>query len=217
MIDTSQLIGQLPYPGLFLTLILGSLGLPLPEEATLILCGYLIAQGTILPVPGIAVVYSGVVTSDFIVFTLGRLYGRRLLRHKYFHRILSPDRLSCLEDGFTKIAPFLIIFGRHLFGLRTKIIFMSSIMGMPPRRFLLIDSFAAVISVALMVSVGYAGGHWIESSILENLSSAYPIAVSLAALAAVFALFRHLTSCKKKYPAKEACAPKSPRPSMIDT
>ena len=169
MIDTTNIIEQLPYPGLFLTLILGSLGLPLPEEGTLLFCGYLISKGTILPIPGIVVVYTGVLASDFIVFALGRHYGRRLLRHRFFRRVLSPDRLSCFENRFTKIAPILIIFGRHIFGLRTKIIFMSSITGMSPLRFLMIDSIAASISVAIMVSIGYSGGTWIQSWTFENL------------------------------------------------
>jgi membrane protein DedA with SNARE-associated domain len=216
MIDTNHLIEQLPYPGLFITLILGSLGLPLPEEATLLFCGYLMSKGTILPIPGIPVVYTGVLASDFIIFTLGRLYGRRLLRHRFFRRVLSPDRLLYLEDRFTKIAPFLIIFGRHILGLRAKIIFMSSIMGMSPLRFLLIDSIAASISVAVMVSIGYFGGSWIQRSTIENLSSAYPIAIISVVLVFVFILIRYIASCKKKHVEKETCIPKAPDHSMID-
>ena len=197
MIDTNHLIEQLPYPGLFIALILGSLGVPLPEEATLLLCGYLISQATIQPIPGIGVVYVGVLASDFIIFTLGRLYGRRLLRHRFFHRILSPDRLSCLEDRFINIAPFLIIFGRHVFGLRTKIIFMSSIMGMHPRKFILLDAFAASISVAVMVAIGYTGGSWVHRSIWEGLTVDYMIMIALIIPVSMFFLYRHLAYGKK--------------------
>ena len=216
MTDANHLIAILPYPGLFVAIILGSLGLPLPEEAMLLLCGYFISRGAILPAPGILVVFTAVLASDSIIFILGRLYDRRLLCHRFFYHVFSIDRLSCLEDGFTKIAPFLIIFGRHLFGLKTKIIYMSSVMGIPPHRFFLIDSIAATISVAVMVLIGYAGGNWIQSSMPDNQSSAYPIAIALLVLASVFIFFRHLASFKKKCPANDARPSQVQGHSMID-
>ena len=75
MTDANHLIAILPYPGLFVAIILGSLGLPLPEEAMLLLCGYFISRGAILPAPGILVVFTAVLASDSIIFILGRLYG----------------------------------------------------------------------------------------------------------------------------------------------
>lgn len=215
IVDTNHLIDLFAYPGLFVAIMLGSFGLPLPEAATLLLCGYLISQGVILPVPGIAVVLTCIIASDLLVFILGKLYGHRLLHHRLFHRFFSIDRLSCLEDGFAKIAPFLIIFGRHFFGLRTNIVFMSAITGMPARRFLLVDSVAASISVAVMVFIGYSGGNWIRSSVPENVSSAYPIALALAATASG-ALFRHVASRKKKCQANDACPPQVQGHSVID-
>jgi membrane protein DedA with SNARE-associated domain len=204
MIDTAQLIDKLPYPGLFLALMLGSIGLPIPEEATLLLCGYLIAKAVIQPVPGIAVVYAGVICSDFVVFMLGRHYGRKLLRFRIFKRILSPDRLINLENRFTRFAPLLIIFGRHIFGFRTKIVFMSALMGMTPRKFLLLDSIAATISVSVMVFAGYKGAEWVNN-LFSGLSTEDIILLVSGGLILVLIICFIYLRCRSKHDDETIC------------
>lgn len=43
MSDISGLVEHFPYLGLLVLLVLGGLGLPFPEDTTLILCGFLIS------------------------------------------------------------------------------------------------------------------------------------------------------------------------------
>jgi len=44
MLEATSLIQHFPYLGLFILLILGTLGLPFPEDGILILGGFLIAH-----------------------------------------------------------------------------------------------------------------------------------------------------------------------------
>ena len=44
MSGLSGLIEHFPYLGIFILLILGGIGLPLPEDTTLILCGFLVSN-----------------------------------------------------------------------------------------------------------------------------------------------------------------------------
>jgi len=45
------IIDQYPYAGRFLMLMLRGIGMPGPEDATLILSGFLMAQGIVRPLP----------------------------------------------------------------------------------------------------------------------------------------------------------------------
>ena len=40
--DFTHLIGSWGYPGIFLVVVLGNIGLPVPEESVLALAGYLV-------------------------------------------------------------------------------------------------------------------------------------------------------------------------------
>src|SRR3990172_2823367 len=102
MLDVSRLIAHSPYIGLFLLLVLGGVGLPFPEDTTLILCGFLISQGVVKPVYALPVVYSGMLLADFFLYGMGRKYGRMIVTSKRFRKILSPERLSVLEEKFTR-------------------------------------------------------------------------------------------------------------------
>ncbi|MGE5893104.1 MAG: hypothetical protein ACM34I_03520, partial [bacterium] len=64
MTTLSAIVEHSPYAGLFVLLILGGIGFPFPEDATLILCGFLMAQQVIEPVRALVVVYGGLLIAD---------------------------------------------------------------------------------------------------------------------------------------------------------
>ncbi len=156
----TTLIENSPYIGLFVLLILGGIGVPLfPEDATFILCGFLIQARTVKTVPALLVIYMGVLIADFILYSFGRKYGRMVVCHRWFHRFLSPERLTDLEDRFKRKGIFFILLGRHFIGLRVQIFIVSGIMRMHPLKFLLTDAVTVTFTIAVMVSIGYVGGH----------------------------------------------------------
>jgi membrane-associated protein len=153
-------LGSFPYAGLFAPLILGGLGVPFfPEDATLILCGFLIRQDIVKAVPALMVVYVGVLIADFIIYSFGRKYGRMVVCHRWFRRFLSRERLASLEKTFEKKGIFFVLFGRQFIGLRAQIFLVSGVMKMSRLKFVLADAFAVTFTIAALVSVGYAGGH----------------------------------------------------------
>ena len=141
-------------------LILGGIGVPFfPEDATFILCGFLIQSRTVKTIPALLVIYIGVLIADFILYSFGRKYGRKVVRHKWFHRFLSPERLQDLEDRYKTKGIFFILLGRHFIGLRAQIFIVSGIMRMHPLKFLITDAITVTFTIAVMVMIGYVGGH----------------------------------------------------------
>jgi membrane protein DedA with SNARE-associated domain len=161
--NVSQFTENFPYIGLFLLLILGGIGLPFPEDASLMLCGLLIAQDVIHPLRGIATVYAGLLVADTIVYHIGKKYGRRIVTHRRFHRFLSPGTLTKLEAQFNRRGVFFILFGRHLIGLRAQIFLVAGIMKMRLVKFLLADAVSALVTMSIMIGIGYAGGNSLEA------------------------------------------------------
>jgi membrane protein DedA with SNARE-associated domain len=162
MSDISGLVEHLPYLSIFLLLILGGIGLPFPEDATLILSGFLIAHEIIKPLPAFLVVYPGLLLTDFFLYLVGKKYGRMVVEHKRFRRIISPDRLSKLEEKFKKGDVWVILIGRHFLGLRAQVFLVAGVMRMPAIKFLIADATTALLTIALMGGIGYAGGNSIQ-------------------------------------------------------
>ena len=162
MIDIDALISHSPYFGIFLLLILGEIGLPFPEDAILILSGFLTANNVIKPLPAFLVVYFGLLITDFSLYFVGKRYGRSVVDHKRFHKIISPEKLSKLEGKFHKWGDLVIFLGRHIWGLRAQIFLVAGVMRMPAIRFLMVDAASAIITVTLMGGIGYLGGNSIQ-------------------------------------------------------
>jgi membrane protein DedA with SNARE-associated domain len=161
--DITEIIGSHPYAGLFVLLILGGFGVPFfPEDATFILCGFLIQGNIVKTIPGLIVIYTGALIADFIIYLFGRRYCRMAVCHRWFQKILPSERLAALEEKYQKRGILFVLFGRHFVGLRVQVFLVSGIMRMHPLKFILTDAFTVIFTIALMVSIGYAGGHGLE-------------------------------------------------------
>jgi membrane protein DedA with SNARE-associated domain len=190
----SGIVEHFPYIGLFLLLVLGGIGLPLPEDTTLILCGFLISTEVIEPVPALLVVYAGLIITDFGLFSVGKKYGRKIVNHRRFHKIISPKRLSILENKFRRNGILFILVGRHFAGLRAQIFLTAGVIRMPDAEFLIADGISSVLTIAIMVGAGYAGGHSLQV-IKRDITRIEHVGIFLAViLLAVYLIFRYVRS-----------------------
>jgi len=159
----SNLIGDCPYAGICLTLLLGGLGFPFPEDATLLMSGFLIAQGTTKLFPTFLVVFSLLLITDFLVFLVGKKYGRKLAQHKRFGRLISPEKLLKLEEKFRRRGALVVLFGRHILGLRTPIFLAAGVMRMSVKKFLMVDAATVLLTVAFIWGgIGFLGDSRIQ-------------------------------------------------------
>jgi len=178
-------------------LILGGIGFPFPEDTTLILCGFLISHEIVRAVPALAMVYSGILITDFSLYLVGKKYGKAVITHKRFRRFLSPEKIARLEDKFRERGILVILFGRQLVGLRAQIFIVAGITGMPALRFLAVDSVTAILTIALMAGAGYMGGQSLEI-IKNDVTRVKHVAIfSLVIALAIYLLFRYFKARKE--------------------
>jgi membrane protein DedA with SNARE-associated domain len=162
MFEAATLVEHFPYVGIFILLILGEIGLPFPEDATLILSGFLIAQKVTKPLPTLVVVYCGLLLTDFSLYWVGKKYGRKVIEHKRFRRILSAEKLLTLEEKFKKWGIYVVFVGRHFLGIRAQIFLAAGVMRMSTLKFIVADAASAIFTMTLMVGIGFWGGNSIE-------------------------------------------------------
>ncbi len=187
----SNFVQQFPYAGLFILLILGGIGFPFPEDTTLILCGFLISHDVVRPIPALAVVYSGILMTDFSLYLVGKKYGRAVITHKRFRKFLSPGKIARLEDKFRKRGILVILLGRQLVGFRAQIFIVAGITGMSALRFLVVDGVTAIFTIGLMAGAGYMGGQSLEI-IKNDITRVKHVAIFIFVVAlAIYLLFRY--------------------------
>lgn len=182
------IMAHFPAIGLFALLVLGGLGLPFPEDATLILCGIFIATGIVRPAAGLIASYAGLMSMDIFLFHIGKKYGTKVTANKRFRKILNQERLLKLEQKFSKWGMFFLLLGRQLVGLRAQLFLVCGTLNMPYIRFIAADMASAVLTMAIMVGIGYAGGHSI-SAFSRNIHRIGDAAVALLVVFTFFYFF----------------------------
>ena len=109
---------QYGYASLFGLLVLGIVGLPVPDETLLVFSGYLISRGHFhAPLTFIAAALGsmcGISVSYFIGRTLG--HGAVLRFGKYIR--LTPERLDLVHRWFNRAGEWLLAFGYFIPGVR---------------------------------------------------------------------------------------------------
>ena len=174
------LLTHSPAAGLFVLLVLGGLGLPFPEDATLILCGAFIATGIATPAHALIASYSGLILMDLFLYHIGRKYGTMLTEHRRFRRIITREKLLRLEEKFSRWGGLFLLAGRQLVGLRSQVFVVSGVLRMPYAKFLAIDMFSALISMSVMVGIGYEGGNSI-AALTKDMDTIGHFAMAVAA------------------------------------
>jgi membrane protein DedA with SNARE-associated domain len=192
MLEDTLLIQQLPNLGLFILLILGTLGFPFPEDAILILAGFLVANETISPLPAFLTVYSGLMLTDFFLYSVGKKYGRKLVERRRFQKIISPQRLFRIEEKLKKWGVLTVFFGRHMFGVRAQIFLAAGVIKMPYEKFLVADGTSALLSITVWGGLGFIGGNNIELLRRDIITIEQIVTAVLAALAGSVMLLRYL-------------------------
>jgi membrane protein DedA with SNARE-associated domain len=161
----SSYIEHFTYVGLFVVLLMCGLGLPLPEDVALLAGGYLVHRGITRYPLTLLVSLVGVVAGDNSLFFLGRRFGTGLVRYFGISRPDSQLQIERIRGFMDRHGHRAIFYARFLAGLRALIYLTAGSFGVSPGRFLIYDFLGAVISVPVVVSLGYVFGGELEAVI----------------------------------------------------
>ncbi|MBX2986894.1 MAG: DedA family protein [Bdellovibrionaceae bacterium] len=162
------------YTAVVLMMLLSAFGLPLPEEVTLLSTGLLAFMGANPdlfppPYPGAPVVNPteaaivaalAVFGADFLIYWIGRRYGRRLVTHPRMSRFFSAALLERAESFVRKYGMLATGIFRFTPGVRFPGHLLCGILRFSPWKFALVDGLAVLISVPTQVLlIAHYGEH----------------------------------------------------------
>jgi membrane protein DedA with SNARE-associated domain len=178
IITLSGLEGTTAYCAIVGLLLICGLGVPIPEDITLIAAGILAspAVGSIKLWGAVAAGFVGVLAGDAFLYNLGRIYGRKAFQLPFIRTIMTPRRIALAERKIIRNSHFICFTARFLPGLRSPVFLTAGIMGVRPFVFYGLDGVAAMISVPLWVFVG----HWVGENLEMAMKVAERIQLSLA-------------------------------------
>ncbi|HEY8361109.1 MAG TPA: DedA family protein [Ramlibacter sp.] len=180
-----------PAYGLLFGILVGSgFGLPMNEDVLLVTAAALTLSGWMQPWPLIAVAWCGLVIADGLVFHWGRVFGTRLVEHRWLAHAMPPRRLAAMQSFMQRWGGLAIFAARFMPGVRSGVYLAAGSLRLPYRQQFLCDGLAAAIELPLLVfAVRYVGGRW------EQLVPHWPwLLVPLALLAAAAWLLRRWSS-----------------------
>jgi membrane protein DedA with SNARE-associated domain len=158
------------YSSLFFALLGGAFGLPIPEDLPLIIAGVLVHQGRADLLLILIVCYIAVVAGDVIIFRVGKKLGPALFTKRWFRRRVNLSTIKSMRLNLEKRSFTMILVARHLFYLRTVTFLICGAVKMNFTRFLIADMVAALISLPIMLGIGYLFSEHFDT-MLEQISS----------------------------------------------
>ncbi|MBI4644797.1 MAG: DedA family protein [Deltaproteobacteria bacterium] len=106
------------YLGIFLLLMVGIVGLPIPDEVVLAFAGYMVFKGFFHPLPTVLTALLGTFCGITVSYSLGRSLGFYFLQ-KYGHNLhISLERLARVQSWFHRVGKWAIFFGYFIMGVR---------------------------------------------------------------------------------------------------
>jgi len=146
-------------------LLLTPLGLPIPEDISLLAAGVLVRAGHGTIPLAILVGFAGVLGGDSIAWTMGRQIG--LQPTGRLARFFGKRQTRRIRKFYDRFGPWTVLICRQLPGLRFPAFFFAGATGMRYRRFIALDGAGAIVTVGLWLSIGW----WFGPEIQENLQT----------------------------------------------
>lgn len=175
---------------LFVVLVLSGIGLPVPEEVTLIFGGYLAYLQFINFSTAVYVLTAGIIAGDILGFFLGRYAMGWVLRFVLRWRTLEV-LFAKTERMFVRWGDKIVVLSRPLAGVRVAVPIFAGYTGMRFWKFLTLDLIAAVPWTVLLVSLSYYLGPGFD--LLRGLRDMkYAMLVVLALAIAAYLVVRFM-------------------------
>lgn len=146
------------YAAIFAVVVLGNLGLPVPEETVLTLAGYLVWRGDLRLWLVLVVGIMSASIGDNVGYWLGRKLGGAAVRRYGTRLWVNPARLEASQRFVLKYGAVAVFVARFLPGVRFAAGPVAGITGMRAPVFFVANVLGACLYVPVVVGVGFAIG-----------------------------------------------------------
>lgn len=178
------------YGALFWLLVLGIIGLPVPDETLLVFCGYLISQGKLGALGTLLSAVGGSwcgITGSYII---GRTAGIEVVHRfgRFFH--VGDRQLAMVHKWFDRSGHWALFFGYYIAGVRHFTAIAAGASKLEIRTFILYAWTGALCWVVAFLTLGYfIGEEWRQVAGLVHSYMHY-LAYAVVAVAGLLLAFR---------------------------
>jgi len=179
-------ISSYGYGAIFLLLLLGIVGLPIPDETLLVFCGYLIFRGRLHPVAAFLSALAGSWCGISLSYLIGRTLGVGAVHRfgRYLH--ITEERLAKVHRWFERIGHWALFVGYFIAGVRHFTAIVAGMSKLEFRSFIAYAWTGGVFWVSTFLLMGYfLGENWrqIAELVHRDIHYASAILVVLVVLA----------------------------------
>lgn len=148
--------------GVFVLLVAGGVGFPVPEDVTLIGSGLLAHRGTAPLWQLILVGIAGVCVADWVLYGIGRHYGTAVLGRPWVARLVRAEHLATVEAMVRRRGAWAVFLARFVLGTRLATLLSAGAFGMAAPVFAVAEGVGTALFVSAMVTLGYLFAHQAE-------------------------------------------------------
>lgn len=175
-------ITQYGYLAIFSLLMLGIVGLPVPDETLLTFVGYLVYRGNLSLGPAYLTALAGSLCGITLSYTLGRIFGLPLI-HRYGRYVrITEEHVAKAHAWFERVGHWGLTFGYFVPGVRHLTAYAAGMSAVTPHTFALFAYAGGAIWVGTFVGLGMVLGerwHAVEANIHRYLLWATLTAVAV--------------------------------------
>ena len=184
------------YFGIFVLLVLGIVGLPVPDEILLTLAGFLVFKGKLRFAPTLASGVFGSISGISLSYGLGRSLGFFLVK-KYGHYVhVELEMVERVRDWFGRAGRWCLVFGYFVPGVRHLTAYVAGTSKLPFAEFALFAYLGGLLWSATFICAGFFLGERWASGVEAIRRHSIAGGVILAALLVVYYHF-HKRSPRK--------------------
>jgi membrane protein DedA with SNARE-associated domain len=143
------------YPAIFLLLLPGAFGLPIPDELLLTFTGYLALRGELRLIPAMAVAISGAVLGITLDYWVGRAAGAKLIGESGAFFRLKPDKFKSLQKWLRRGGGWRLCLGFFLPGVRHWVSIAAGVTKFPLSGFIRFAYLGVLAWSLVYILLGY--------------------------------------------------------------
>ncbi|QXM06597.1 DedA family protein [Crassaminicella indica] len=149
------------YIGIFLALVFGIIGLPIPDEVLLTFAGFLVTKGKMDFFSVVCIAFIGSIIGVSVSYMIGYCLGWPFLEKygKFLH--IKEKSFNKVEKWFDKYGKYAIVIGYFIPGVRQLNAYYAGITKRPYMRFAFYANLGGLLWVTTFVTLGvFVGERW---------------------------------------------------------
>jgi membrane protein DedA with SNARE-associated domain len=188
----ASLLHPSSYLGFFVFIALTGCGMPIPEEAAIVVAGVLSSQAKLDWHIAFAVCLAGAVVGDSFMYAIGYRWGHGIFTsHPRFAKLFAAENEQQFQKAVEAHALKVMVLARFLVGVRAPVYVMTGVVRLPYRRFLLYDVISASLVVGAVFGLSYLFGEQVAGWVKHAEARATIVVLLIVIAIGAIAYYRH--------------------------